>query len=186
MQSAVLLFVKSACVKLPVHLWRRITQNGLAVWGVNFVFMEGFLRMPFYFLLSSRRAIGVQEWGEQHYGCMAYFLAAWCWGKSMGEMRKTVFVIVIKTVHGEVQIRASPLWHLQCILFFSFLWLPEFQPQFQQLLRSLWLTLLSKIVWTISGALLVEEGKFIEDVLSLDSYGRSCFNGQHDRYPIEI
>ena len=32
--------------------------------------------MPFYFLLSSRRAIGVQEWGEQHYGCMAYFLAA--------------------------------------------------------------------------------------------------------------
>ena len=70
-----------------------------------------------------------KEWGEQNYVCMTYFLAAWCWGQSRGGMRKTVFVLVINTVHGEVQIRASPLWHLQCILFFSFLWLPEFRPQ---------------------------------------------------------
>ena len=50
-------------------------------------------------------------------------------------MRKTVFVLVIKAAYGEVQIRASPLWHLHCILFFSFLWLPEFRPQADTVLR---------------------------------------------------
>ncbi len=50
-------------------------------------------------------------------------------------MRKTVFVLVIKTVYGEVQIRASPLWHLHCILFFSFLWLPEFRSQVDTVLH---------------------------------------------------
>jgi hypothetical protein len=50
-------------------------------------------------------------------------------------MRKTALVLVIETVYGEVQIRASPLWHLHCILFFSFLWLPEFRPQVDTVLR---------------------------------------------------
>ncbi len=50
-------------------------------------------------------------------------------------MKKTVFVLVIKTVYGEVQIRASTIWHLHCILFFSFLWLPEFRPQVDTVLR---------------------------------------------------